>query len=155
MLARPVDSPARRHPTASHASHQLVLADLAGVRVLVVDDEPDSNAAVQAVLAHCGAEVRVAGSAQQAREILGGWRPDVLVSDIGMPEEDGYAFVAALRARPTEDGGDLPALALTAYARTDDRVRMLAAGFQMHLAKPVDPSELAAAVARLAVSRRS
>jgi len=152
MPALPLDlrDTARRHPSAAAAPEPLELADLEGVRVLVVDDEPDSNAAVQAVLARCGAEVRVAGSVEHALEIFGRWRPHVVVSDIGMPGEDGYALIAQLRARAPEHGGNVPALALTAYARTEDRVRTLAAGFQMHLAKPVDPSELGAAVARLA-----
>jgi CheY-like chemotaxis protein len=125
-------------------------ADLRGVGVLVVDDEPDSNEAVQAVLSRAGAEVRVAGSAAQALEILGRWRPDVLVSDIGMPIEDGYSLIARVRALRPEAAGRVPALALTAYARTEDRVRALEAGFQMHVAKPADPSELVAAVASLA-----
>jgi signal transduction histidine kinase/ActR/RegA family two-component response regulator len=154
MPALPFDlrDSARRHPSAAGASEPLELADLSGVRVLVVDDEPDSNAAVQAVLVRCGADVRVAGSVQHALEIFGRWRPHVLVTDIGMPVQDGYALIAKVRARPPEQGGSVPALALTAYARTEDRVRTLAAGFQMHLAKPVDPSELGAVVARLARS---
>jgi signal transduction histidine kinase/CheY-like chemotaxis protein len=140
----------RRHPTANDAFGPGVLPDLRNVRVLVVDDEPDSNEAVRAVLSRCDAEVRVAGSSEQAIEILGRWRPDVLVSDIGMPGEDGYALIAQVRARSADRSGTVPALALTAFARTEDRIRTLAAGFQMHLAKPVDPSELAVAVARLA-----
>jgi signal transduction histidine kinase/ActR/RegA family two-component response regulator len=140
----------RRHPGAGDAFAPVMAPDLGSVRVLVVDDEPNSNEAVRTVLSRCGAEVRVAASAPQAIEILDRWRPDVLVSDIGMPGEDGYALIARVRARPADRGGTLPALALTAFARSDDRVRTLAAGFQMHVAKPVDPSELAVAVARLA-----
>lgn len=147
--AEPAASP-RRHPATPLASAPATFASLDGVRVLVVDDEPDANAAVQAVLSQCGADVRVAASAQQAIEIFSRWRPHVLVSDIGMPVEDGYALIGRIRARGPAAGGDVPALALTAYARTDDRVRALAAGFQMHLAKPVDPTELGTAVARLA-----
>jgi CheY-like chemotaxis protein len=145
----------RRHPRGVAPLHAAAFADLRGVRVLVVDDEPDSNAAVQALLAVCGADVRVAGSAAQALETLAGWRPDAVVSDIGMPGEDGYSLIARIRALPPERGGALPAIALTAYARTDDRVRALAAGFQMHLSKPVDPSELAAAIAGLAQRART
>jgi signal transduction histidine kinase/ActR/RegA family two-component response regulator len=140
----------RRHPTASDAFVPGMFPDLRHVRVLVVDDEPDSNEAVRDVLSRCDAEVRVAASTAQAIELLDRWRPDVLVSDIGMPGEDGYALIAQVRARPAERSGTLPALALTAFARTEDRIRTMAAGFQMHLAKPVDPSELAIAVARLA-----
>lgn len=156
LLPVPVTSPAgtalptRRGAGVAAPGFASDPADLQGVRVLVVDDEPDSNAAVQAVLVRCGAEVRVAASAQQALEIFGRWRPDVLVSDIGMPGEDGYSLIAKVRGRAPEAGGDVPALAVTAYARGEDGVRTLAAGFQAHLAKPIEPSELGAAVVRLA-----
>jgi signal transduction histidine kinase/ActR/RegA family two-component response regulator len=120
---------------------------LDGVSVLVVDDEPDSNEMVSALLAAQGAEVRVAGSAEQALAILERWRPDVLISDIGMPEQDGYALIRRVRARSPEEGGRTPALALTAYARVADRVQALNAGFQAHVVKPVDPEELVAVVA--------
>ena len=82
------------------------------------------------------------------------WRPDVVVSDIGMPDEDGYALIQKIRERTSEQGGDTPAVALTAYARVEDRVRILAAGFQMHVTKPVDPTELVAVVLSVAGSRR-
>jgi signal transduction histidine kinase/ActR/RegA family two-component response regulator len=123
---------------------------LDGVRALVVDDEPDSNEMVMAVLGSAGAEVRVAASARQALAILDRWRADVIVSDIGMPEEDGYALIAQVRARVAERGGATPAIALTAYARVEDRIKMLTAGFQMYLSKPVDPAELVATVAGVA-----
>jgi PAS domain S-box-containing protein len=121
---------------------------LRGLRVLLVDDEPDSNEIVRVMLASAGAEVRVACSAAQARDVLGCWRPDLLVSDVAMPGEDGCALVRGLRARSDET----PAIALTAYARPEDRDRVLAAGFQTHLPKPVDPGELIASVACLAVT---
>ena len=108
---------------------------------------------MQQLLSSCDAEVRVAASAAQAFEILDRWRPDVLVSDIGMPGEDGYALIHQLRRRPPADGGTLPAIALTAYAGEADRARVLSAGFQMHIVKPVDPIELTAAVAALAQGR--
>jgi signal transduction histidine kinase/ActR/RegA family two-component response regulator len=139
----------RRHPRASDGPHTGEMARIPGTRVLVVDDEPDSNEAVTAVLVACGAEVRVAASAAQALHILDSWVPDVLVSDVGMPDIDGYALIAQLRARPRERGGAIPAVALTAYARADDRVKALASGFQMHVAKPVDPVELTVVVASL------
>ena len=120
------------------------------LRVLVVDDEPDANEMVQTLLASSGAEVRVAASTRQALDILDRWRPDVIVSDIGMPEEDGYALIGRVRERATDRGGEIPAVALTAYARVEDRVRILAAGFQMHVTKPVDPTELVAVVASVA-----
>jgi CheY-like chemotaxis protein len=125
-------------------------SDLQGISVLVVDDEPDSNEALQTLLGSRGAEVRVAGSARQALEILDGWRPDLVVSDIGMPGEDGYALLQQIRARPAARGGNVPAIALTAYARVDDRIRILRAGFRMHLVKPIDPGELIAVVAAVA-----
>ena len=143
----------RRHPRASDGPHAGEMARIPGTRVLVVDDEPDSNEAVKAVLVACGAEVRVAASAAQALDILDTWVPDVLVSDVGMPETDGYALIARLRARPRERGGAIPAVALTAYARAEDRVKALASGFQMHVPKPVDPVELTVVVASLASPR--
>ncbi len=142
----------RRHPTLSEQPSPSTLdayARLDGVRVLVVDDEPDSNEAVSALLAARGAEVRVAASASQAIEVLRGWLPTVMVTDIGMPGEDGYMLLAKVRAG---DGAAarVPAIALTAYANRDDRLRTLAAGFQLHMSKPIDAAELVAAVANVA-----
>ncbi len=138
----------RRHAVLRDVS-RVSPARLDGVRVLLVDDQPDSNEAVRMLLDACGAEVRVAGSAPLAMEILGRWRPDVLVTDIGMPGEDGYSLVA--RVRQHGDLVDLPAIALTAYTTSDDRARMLSAGFQMHVGKPAEPGELTAAVAAVAM----
>ncbi len=121
-------------------------ASLAGVRVLLVDDEPDSNEAMTAVLAQGGAEVRVAASAAQAVEIMERWRGDVLLTEIAMPGDDGYALIARVRRRD-DRWRDVPAIALTAYASADDRERLLAAGFQRHVAKPVEPADLIGAVA--------
>jgi len=127
-----------REPAAARTS-------LGGLHVLVVDDDPRSNAVVSAVLASRGVEVRIAGSTPEALEIVRRWAPDVLVSDIAMPGQDGYALLEKLRAR--ERGlGRIPAIALTAYAGTAERHRLLAAGFEAHIAKPFDPAELAAAV---------
>src|SRR5262249_51531261 len=97
-------------------------------------------------LTACGAEVRVAGSAAQGVEELARWTPDVIVSDIGMPVEDGYAFLSKVRALPGP-AARVPAIALTAYATVEDRVRIFSAGFQVPLAKPIAPIELAAVVA--------
>jgi hypothetical protein len=94
--------------------------------------------------------VRVAVSAAQALLVLDTWKPDVLISDIAMPDEDGYALIKRLRARSSQHGGRIPAVALTAFASPDDRVSILAAGFQMYLVKPANPSELIAVVASLA-----
>jgi signal transduction histidine kinase/ActR/RegA family two-component response regulator len=124
-------------------------AALVGTKVLVVDDDPSTNEVVSALLASAGAEVRVAGSAAQALDALGRWTPDVLVSDIAMPDEDGYALISKLRARPANEGGAIPAVALTAYARIEDRVRVLASGFQAYVTKPMDPQELIDVVAKL------
>jgi PAS domain S-box-containing protein len=144
-MIRTADEVIRRHPTLRDAG-AVPNARLDAVRVLLVDDEPDANEAVRVLLDHCGAEVRVAGSAAHAYEILLRWRPDVLVTDIGMPGEDGYSFLARVRTWP--DGrAQIPAIALTAFASADDRARLLSAGFRLHLAKPVEPGELTAAIA--------
>jgi len=143
-----------RHPRVADRLANILLGRLDRVRVLLVDDEPTANEAVQTLLDSCGAEVRVAGSAAQALKMLDTWKPDVLISDIAMPEEDGYTLIKKIRARSVELSGDLPAAALTAYATIEDRVSILAAGFQMYLSKPADPGELIAVVASLAARRR-
>jgi CheY-like chemotaxis protein len=122
---------------------------LRGVRVLVVDDEHDTREVLSVMLSRYGSEVRAAGSVAEALEVFGQWVPDVLVSDIGMPEEDGYALIEKIRALPQEDGADVPAIALTAFAAAQDKERALAAGFQRHLAKPIEPVALAKNVARI------
>lgn len=121
---------------------------LAGIRVLVVDDEPDARQLVRRVLGDCGAEVAVAESAGEAMQLIEGFRPDILVSDVGMPDQDGYNLIRQVRSRLAAKA--LPAVALTAFARSEDRRRALLAGFQTHVAKPVDPAELVAVVASLA-----
>jgi PAS domain S-box-containing protein len=120
---------------------------LEGIRVLVVDDEPDARQLVRRVLAECGADVALAESAARAVELLEAFRPDILVSDVGMPEQDGYDLIRQVRSRVAAKA--LPAVALTAFARSEDRRRALLAGFQTHVAKPVDPAELVAVVASL------
>ncbi|AFZ24579.1 PAS domain S-box [Cylindrospermum stagnale PCC 7417] len=125
---------------------------LVGVRVLVVDDEADSREFITTVLEHCQADVQVVASVQEALQVISQWKPDVLVSDIGMPEEDGYSLIRKLRSLSPEQGGKIPAAALTAYARPEDRMRAIQAGYQLHLPKPIEPAELAAVVASL-VSR--
>jgi CheY-like chemotaxis protein len=125
---------------------------LDGIRVIAVDDEPDTRNLLGELLRQWGAEVRTAGSAREAMELLGENPPDVLVSDIGLPDEDGYALIRQVRALAPEAGGGIPAVALTAYATADDRARSLAAGFQLHLAKPIDPEALRVSVSRLARS---
>ncbi len=124
--------------------------DLRGIRVLVVDDEPDARETLRQILEHCNAEVETVASAAEAVKRVESWRPDVLLSDIGMPGEDGYELIRRVRELPPERGGRTPAAALTAFARGEDRRRALRAGFQMHLAKPVEIQELATVVASLA-----
>lgn len=127
---------------------------LAGLTILVVDDEPDAREVVTAVLEHYGADVLPVNSAAEALELLRKVkppeRPDVLVSDIAMPGEDGYALIRQVRALPATQGGNIPAVALTAFGRSGDRVRALTAGFQMHVPKPVEAAELALVIANLA-----
>jgi CheY-like chemotaxis protein len=98
----------------------------------------------------CGARVRAAASAAEALAALGEFRPDILVSDIGMPHEDGYALLRRVRALSPEEGGRIPAVALTAYAQEDDRMRALMAGYQVHVSKPINPTEFVAVVVGLA-----
>jgi PAS domain S-box-containing protein len=125
---------------------------LGGTRLLIVDDEADTRDLLTAVLSRHGAEVRTCVSSGEALALLEHWRPDVLIADIGMPDEDGYTLLRKIRALPPERGGRIPAAALTAFARSEDRVRALAAGFQMHIAKPVEITELVIVIASLAAS---
>ncbi len=125
-------------------------APLRGLRVLVVDDEADTLQMLATVLRRYGAEVTTAANAKLALAALEYRRPDVLISDIGMPDEDGYTLIRKVRALPAERGGHTPAAALTAYARAEDRAQALHLGYQMHLSKPVEPDALATAVACLA-----
>jgi PAS domain S-box-containing protein len=118
---------------------------LAGVRLLVVDDDADSNEVVRMLLASCGADVRTAASAREAMEIAARWLPDVVVSDLAMPEEDGYSLLAAMRAQG-QPLGSVPVIALTAYSAPSDREQALSAGFSAHVAKPVRTSDLMGAV---------
>jgi signal transduction histidine kinase/ActR/RegA family two-component response regulator len=115
---------------------------LDGLRVLVADDDPEVLGLVEAILARAGAEVRACASAATAFALLHDWRPDVLVSDIGMPGEDGYALIRRIRALPEHEGGATPAIALTGFGRPQDRQRAIDAGYNMHVPKPVDPLEL-------------
>lgn len=122
---------------------------LQGLRILVVDDEADTREVLKIFLESCGVVVKEAESAQQAFQILQEWQPDMLLSDIGMPLENGYDLLSKVRALPLEKCGGVPAVALTAYATADDEKRALDAGFQKHLPKPVNPVDLAAVVASL------
>jgi CheY-like chemotaxis protein len=139
------------HPSLVRGSPYLLsdLPSLADLRVLVVDDDADARDLVTAVLEPCGANVTAVASVEEALCAIAKAQPDVLISDIGMAGEDGYALVRKLRALDPAQGGRIPAAALTAYARPEDRSRILAEGFQLHMAKPVDPAELIAAVGQL------
>jgi PAS domain S-box-containing protein len=123
--------------------------DLSGLKVLVVDDEPDARTLIERVLGECEADVMLTASAAEALRLLDTEQADVLVSDIGMPDVDGYELMRRIRASGNPASGAIPAIALTAFARPEDRQRALAAGFHEHLSKPVEPSELVAKVAEL------
>ena len=145
----------RRHPAADDVVPLAEGPRLHGTRVLVIDDEIDARELVAAVLGRYGAEVMVAATAAEGLEKLRSRRPDVLLCDIEMPGEDGYALMSRIRSLPAAEGGQTPAAALTAYAGTADRMRALAAGFHLHVSKPVQPAELAQVVDNLAhLSRR-
>ena len=140
---------ADRHARATEMS-TISPSALSGLRVLVIDDHPDTLALLAAVLELCGAQIVAAGTARQALELLARVVPDVLVSDIAMPEEDGYSFIRKVRALPPERGGRVPALAFTGFGHEYSRAHSLAAGFQEHLIKTSGPAALVAAIARLA-----
>ncbi len=137
------------HPLAGEKRRVRAKARLDGLRVLLVDDERDTLETLAFVLTDAGADVQTCNSAKAALEILKSWNPAVLVSDIGMPEEDGYELIRKVRSLPAEQGGRIPALALTAYARVEDRMRVLSAGFQMHVPKPIQPDELITVVSSI------
>jgi CheY-like chemotaxis protein len=115
---------------------------LQGVRILLVDDEPDGLDVVRQMLERAGAKVTPASSSAEAMELLAQHRPDLIISDIAMPGEDGYALVRRVRSLSAEAGGSTPAVALSAYSRDEDRQQALTAGFQAHVAKPVEPAGL-------------
>ncbi|HET6976940.1 MAG TPA: ATP-binding protein [Pyrinomonadaceae bacterium] len=142
----------RTEPVAI-AHSELPLAELYsldGLRVLLVDDEAEARQIISTVITRTGAEVKACTSAQEALAKLMEWKPDVILSDIAMPDEDGYSFIGKVRSLPREKGGETPAAALTAYARDLDRRQALAAGYQMHIAKPIGASQLVTMIARLA-----
>lgn len=143
----------RVHPTSNSIVSLLDVPTLEGLRILIVDDEADARDMLATLLSQSGAHVLTASSAKAALATLVdaplGEKPDVLVSDIGMPEEDGYGLIRRIRVLTPEQGGRIPAIALTAFARTEDRIRALASGFQSHVPKPVDPAEFIAVVANL------
>src|SRR5262245_31470229 len=158
----PVASPARLRQQQESQAREAKLKQLIeptpsehcqmldGARVLVVEDDLDTLDMLRFILDKCGAKVMTATSTSEALEVLDRWHPHVLVSDLAMPGQDGYELISKVRSRDPERGGNIPAVAVTAYARAEDRARALAAGFQMHVAKPIDPDAFIAAVASLA-----
>ena len=141
----------RQHPTAERATVQFTCPpELTDLRVLVVDDETDARDLLAMVLKSCGAQVTTAATAGEALSLVKRLKPDILISDIEMPGEDGYSLIGKIRALSAEDGGQIPAIALTAHARIEDRLRALSVGYQMHVAKPVEPAELVIVLASLA-----
>lgn len=145
----------RVHPAAQNSLANDCPPELADLRILLVDDEADSRELLTVVLESCRAVVTAAGSAAEALEKFQQAKFDIFISDIGMPGEDGFSLIGKIRNLPNERGGGIPAIALTAYARAEDRVQALRSGFQMHLAKPVESTELVAAVANLAGRMRN
>jgi PAS domain S-box-containing protein len=139
----------REHPRTEKRAPLTGLGDLGGVRVLAIDDEEDALGLLRVVLEAAGAEVVTISSAQEGLERLASVRPDVVVVDLGMPEMDGFSFMRHVRSATDRAIRDIPAAALTAFARSEDRTKALQSGFEMHLAKPVDPGELVASVATL------
>jgi CheY-like chemotaxis protein len=129
------------------------LPHLAQVRVLIVEDEIDNRKVLSAMIKQCGGEVKCAETASAAFQIIAQWRPDVLITDIALPDLDGCTFLKQLRSSPDRHGAETPALALTVLGRPDERARITAAGFDVFRQKPIDPLDLAHEVARLAGSR--
>jgi PAS domain S-box-containing protein len=147
---RKEDADERVHPAARDMLPSYDCPErLDGLKVLVVDDEVDTRELLRVAIGQCGAEVRVAGSVQEALEAIEQERPDLLISDIGMPGQDGYDLIRRIRSLRAEGGGRIPAIALTAYARVEDRLQALRAGYQMHVTKPVEMAELITVAASL------
>jgi CheY-like chemotaxis protein len=151
LPASAVDRTSSIAPAAGGANETPLPGDsLHGIHVLVVEDEPDTCEFLNRLFASYGAAVATARSADEALSYLTTSKPDIVVSDIGLPDVDGYDLMERIRQLPADSGGAVPAIALTAYARTEDRTRAFRSGYQAHLAKPVEPTELVATIASLA-----
>ena len=151
MVAANLDiDPRRVHPRAVSGEILADKLDLRDVLVLAVDDEADARHLITRILGGCGACVETAKSGGEALRMIRKNTHDILIMDVGMPGEDGYSVIQKVRLLKKEEGGEIPAIALTAFARSEDRRRAVLSGFQMHVAKPVEPSELIAMVASLA-----
>jgi CheY-like chemotaxis protein/anti-sigma regulatory factor (Ser/Thr protein kinase) len=146
---RPLDTASwEPRPVTSEGGWLDAGPSLAGLRVLIVDDAPDTREVAAELLRRSGAEADVAGSVEEALGAVAGSRPDLVLADIEMPAEDGYALLKKIRALPASEGGSTPVAAVTAYASEHDRARVLAAGFATHISKPFDPVDLVSLVAR-------
>ena len=151
MIVHPAALETRReHPRTERREALTGLGDLQGIRVLAIDDEEDALTLLRVVLETAGAEVTTLSSPLTALERIAEVKPHVLVVDLGMPEMDGFELITRIRKSTNAAIRNLPAAALTAFARSEDRTKALRSGFEMHLAKPVDPGELVASVATLA-----
>ena len=154
-VSLPIAAVARDTPSRAREARRITSggfekpAQLQGLRVLVVDDEPDARQLLKEILEFCGCQVRIAAGVEEALAAMGDEVPDILISDIGMPGMDGYDLIRRVRELPLDRGGEVPAAALTAYARAEDRQRMLNAGYSMHIPKPVEPAELITVVKSL------
>jgi PAS domain S-box-containing protein len=145
--AAPVRSARSAMILPSPSTPEMTVLDLSGVDALVVDDDRDARELIKRILNDCGATVRIAASARDALALFKEATPQLLISDLGMPEVDGFELLDWVRRLPREEGGQVPAIALTAFARSEDRLRALESGFSAHISKPVEPSELIATVA--------
>jgi CheY-like chemotaxis protein len=150
----PKESP-RIQPVISGAVSFDCPPQLNGIKILVVDDEPDARLLMTAILEQCSAEVKTCATVTEALRLLKEFKPDVLVSDIGMPEEDGYDLIKKVRAWEKGTKKRIPAVALTAFARVEDRLKALSVGYNMHVPKPVEPAELAMVIASLTSYKNS
>ena len=153
MVVHDAGRGSRQHPQFTSTQPAVDHPSLEGITVLAVDDEADARNLLKRLLEDCGAKVLLAASAGEGLALVRSGRPDMIVSDIGMPGEDGYEFIRKVRQLKANEGGRTPAAALTAFARAEDRTRALRAGYQTHVAKPVEPTELTAVVASLATRR--
>jgi signal transduction histidine kinase/ActR/RegA family two-component response regulator len=149
QVAQPKENMQGSQLTTSDDSTINDVAQLRGLRALIVDDEPDAREMLRVMLGQFGIQVKTSASVQEALELLEKWKPDVLISDVGMPNEDGYALILQVRALSHERGGSIPAIALTGYSRLKDRSQLLAAGYHMHLSKPVELARLVSAIMSL------
>jgi CheY-like chemotaxis protein len=149
LHADPLLQAVRDHPQVERDALDVTGGRLAGIHVFAVDDERDALTLLREVLEQAGAQVTTLSSADDVLEAITKTVPDALISDIGMPGTDGFELIRRIRQSPDRARREIPAAALTAYARSEDRTRTLRSGFQMHLSKPIDPGELVAAVEAL------